>query len=110
MVFAPRAILLRLWAYPMNLAHFVRIEREGPDGASTHYVVHTHDPTFSLQLAPDVDAPNKLGKGVIRRLHVPNSWAGDYNRYGAWIAEAQEFFHRSFAEPVAKAETRRLQH
>jgi hypothetical protein len=93
----------------MNSVHLLRIERESPDGASTHYVVHTHDPKFSLQLAPDPEAPNKLGKGVIQRLHVPNSWAGDYNQYGAWISAAQEFFHRSFAEPADKAETRRFQ-
>lgn len=93
----------------MNSAQFLRIEREGPDGASTHYVVHAHDPRFSLQLAPDGEAPDKLGKGVIRRICVPNSCVGDYNRYGAWIAAAQDFFQRSFAEPVEKAETRRLQ-
>lgn len=93
----------------MNLSHFLRIEREGPDGASTHCVVHAQDPRFSLQLTPDGEAPDKRGKGVIRRICVPNSCVGDYNRYGVWIAAAQEFFQRSFAEPEAKTETRRLQ-
>lgn len=93
----------------MNTAHFLRIERETASGGSTHYVVHTHDPKFSMELAPDRDAPNKIGKGVIKRVHVPNSWAGDYNRYARFLTEAQEFFTKSFAEPVAKAETRRFQ-
>jgi hypothetical protein len=93
----------------MNIAHFLRIERESGGGASTHYVVHTHDPKFSMELAPDGDAPNKIGRGVIKRVRVPNSWAGDYNRYAKFISEAQEFFTRSFADPVAKSETRRFQ-
>lgn len=93
----------------MNFAHFMRIEREAAGGKSNHYVVHTHDPKFSMELAPDPEAPNKVGKGVIKRVCVPNSWAGDYNRYAKLITSAQEFFHQSFADPVAKAETRRFQ-
>jgi len=93
----------------MNIAHFLRIEREAAGGGSTHYVVHTHDPKFSLELTPDREAPNKIGRGVIKRVHVPNSWAGDYNRYAKFITEAQDFFTKSFDDPVAKSETRRFQ-
>jgi hypothetical protein len=92
----------------MNLSEFLRIERESGDG-SKHYVVHTHDPKFAMELAPDGSAPDKVGKGVIKRVHVPNSWAGDYTKYSKFITAAQEFFAESFAEPATKAETRRFQ-
>jgi hypothetical protein len=91
----------------MNLSEFLRVEREGRDG-SRHYVVHTHDPTFTMELAPDSSAPDKIGKGVIKRIHVPNSWAGDYTKYAKFVTAGQEFFEKSFAEPVPKAETRRF--
>lgn len=85
----------------MNLSRFLRIEREGVDG-SKHYVVHTHDPRFTLELAPDAAAPDKIGEGVIKRIIVPNSWAGDYGQYAKLITAAQEFFRQSFAEPAPK--------
>jgi hypothetical protein len=91
----------------MDYSEFLRIERDGRDG-SKHYVVHTHDPKFAMELAPDKAAPNKVGKGVIKRVHVPNSWAGDYTKYSKFISAAQEFFADSFAEPASKAETRRF--
>jgi hypothetical protein len=86
----------------MDLSEFLRIEREGRDG-SKHYVLHTHDPKFTLELAPDGGAPDKIGQGVIKRIHVPNSWAGDYTKYSKFVSAAQEFFARSFAEPTPKA-------
>ena len=91
----------------MSLAHFLRVEREGLDG-SRHYVVHTHDPKFSLELIPDATAPDKMGRGVIKRICVPNSWAGDYHQYAKFMTSAQEFFASSLAEPATKAETRRF--
>ena len=91
----------------MNLSEFLRIERENRDG-SRHYVVHTQDPKFTMELAPDVGAPDKIGRGVIKRVHVPNSWAGDYTKYSKFISAAQEFFEQSFGEPAPKCETRRF--
>ncbi len=91
----------------MNLSQFLRVERDGAAG-SKHYVVHTHDPKFTLELAPDGTAPDKVGQGVIKRIHVPNSWAGDYTKYAAFVTAAQEFFGRSFAEAEPKPETRRI--
>lgn len=91
----------------MNFPDFLRIEREQRDG-SRHYVVHTNDPKFSMELAPDGSALDKVGQGVIKRIHVPNSWAGDYTKYSKFISAAQEFFRESFAEPVPKAETKRF--
>lgn len=91
----------------MNLSDFLRIEREQSDG-SRHYVVHTHDPKFTMELAPDAGAPDKVGRGVIKRVVVPNSWAGDYTKYSKFITAAQEFFQQSFADPAPKAETRRF--
>lgn len=91
----------------MNFPHFLRIEREEREG-SRHYVVHTHDPKFSMEIAPDAAAPDKIGKGVIKRVCVPNSWVGDYAKYAKFMGAAQEFFTESFAEPAPKAETRRF--
>jgi hypothetical protein len=91
----------------MDFPDFMRIEREGRDG-SRHYVIHTHDPKFTLELAPDSAAADKVGKGVMKRLQVPNSWAGDYTRYAKFISRAEEFFAQSFAQPAPKAETRRF--
>jgi len=91
----------------MNFPHFLRIERDGP-GRSKHFVVHTADPKFSMELTPDREAPDKIGRGVIKRICVPNSWAGDYAQYSKLMGAAQEFFAESFAPPVAKTESRRL--
>lgn len=91
----------------MNLSQFLRVEREAA-GGSKHYVVHTHDPKFTMELAPDGGAPDKIGKGVIKRIHVPNSWAGDYTKYSKFISAAQDFFEQSFAEGVSKGESRRI--
>ena len=91
----------------MNLSEFLRIERENRDG-SRHYVLHTQDPKFTIELAPDRAAPDKIGRGVIQRVHVPNSWAGDYTKYSKFISAAQEFFEKSFGEPAPKGETRRF--
>jgi len=87
-------VAARLPAQAMNFPHFVRIDRERR-GGGRHYVIHTHDPKFSLELGPDAEAPDRVGRGIIKRLCVPNSWAGDYGQYGRMIAAAQEFFAAS---------------
>jgi hypothetical protein len=91
----------------MDFPYFLRIERDRP-GRSKHYVVHTVDPKLSLELVPDGAAPDKVGQGVIKRVCVPNSWAGDYGQYAKLIDVAQEFFAQSFAVPASQAETRRF--
>ena len=91
----------------MDFAHFMRIERE-VRGKTHHYVVHTRDPRFSVELAPDTEATDKIGKGVIKRLCVPNSCVGDYGKCATFVSAAQEFFRASFAGPGSKAETRRF--
>lgn len=74
----------------MNFPHFLRIEHERRDGAH-HFVVHTQEPKFSLELTPDQSTEG----GVLKRVCVPNSWAGDYGQYGKLIAAAQNFFAQS---------------
>jgi hypothetical protein len=91
----------------MNFPHFLRVERDGP-GRPRHTVVHLVDPKFSVELMPDREAPDKMGRGVIKRICVPNSWAGDYAQCAKLIGAAQEFFSQSLAAPVPKAESRRL--
>ena len=85
----------------MNFAHFVRIDRNGR-GRARHYVVHTHDPKFTLELMPDRDAPDRFGQGIIKRVCVPNSWAGDYGQYSKMLTAAQEFFAQSDAGPARR--------
>lgn len=83
-----------LTTQPMNFSHFVRIDQEGR-GLERHYVVHTRDPKFTLELTPDHDAPDRIGQGIIKRICVPNSWAGDYGQYSQMLAAAQKFFAQS---------------
>ena len=47
----------------MSFSHFLRVERDEQAG-SKHYIVHTIAPRFSLELAPDCEAPDKVGQGV----------------------------------------------
>ena len=91
----------------MDFPHFLRIERDGT-GRSKHFVVHTVEPKFSMELTPDGAAPDKIGRGVIKRVCVPNSWAGDYAQYAKLMGAAQEFFAQSFAAPVPKMESKRF--
>ena len=61
-----------------------------------------------MELAPDVGAPDRIGRGIIRRVSLPNSWAGDYGKCALALVTAQEFFRRSFGEPAPKLESRRM--
>jgi len=91
----------------MSSNHFLRVERDGKFG-SKHYIVHLSDPRFSMELVPDRDAPDKIGKGVIKRVCLPNSWAGDYSRTARLIGAAQDFFARTLSEQNVKAHPRQL--
>lgn len=91
----------------MSASHFLRIERDGATGPQ-HYIVHTIDPRFALELAPDGDAPDKIGRGVIKRIRLPNSWAGDYSKAAKLIGAAQDFFARTLSEPGIKPHSRQL--
>ena len=91
----------------MHFPDFLRIERDEP-GSSRHYVVHTRKPLFSMELAPDAAAPDKIGKGVLKRICVPNSWAGDYQKYFRLMGVAQKFFSASFGTAEPKVFTRRV--
>lgn len=91
----------------MSSSHFLRIEREGKSG-SKHYIVHTVDPRFTMELTPDREAPDKIGKGVIKRICLPNSWAGDYSKSARLIGAAQDFFAKTLSEPALKSHPRQL--
>ena len=95
------------WVAGMNVSAFFRVQHDRHDG-QRHYVVHTQDPKFSMELVPDGAAPDQIGAGVIKRVSLPNSWAGDYGKYSKLIVAAQEFFVRSLAAPAEKSETRRF--
>jgi hypothetical protein len=91
----------------MNFSHFMRIERK-ERGGSRHYVVHVGEPKFTMELELDGEAPDKIGRGIIRRVSLPNSWAGDYGRCAQALLTAQEFFRQSFGEPAAKTKPGRF--
>lgn len=91
----------------MSSNHFLRVERDGKFG-SKHYIVHLNDPRFSMELIPDRDAPDKIGKGVIKRICLPNSWAGDYSKTARLIGPAQDFFARTLSEQSVKSHPRQL--
>ena len=91
----------------MNYSHFLRVERDGR-GRPRHYVVHTVDPKFAVELTPDCEAPDQIGRGVIKRLRVPNSWVGDYGRCANLLSAAQDFFAQSFSGPASGVESRRF--
>ena len=92
---------------PMSFTHFLRVESDDRAG-SRHYVVHTVDPRFSMELAPDQGAPDRVGQGVIKRICLPNSWAGDYGQCAKLIASAQDFFAQTISAPAARAAQRRF--
>ncbi len=87
----------------------MRVEREDDSGRTRHFVIHVREPRFTVEIIPDHDAPDHVGAGLIRRISVPNSWAGQYSQYATLLKAAQEFFRQSLlAPPVSKAETHRL--
>jgi hypothetical protein len=90
-----------LGAVPEDTPQFTRVDRDGRRRAR-HFVVHGHEPRFALELDADSDAPDGAGRGVIRRLCVPNSWAGDYGKYARLLTQAQDFFARSSAAAPAR--------
>jgi len=91
----------------MHFPGFLRIERDDA-GAPRHYVVHTRKPHFTIELAPDTTAADQVGQGVMKRVCIPNSWAGDYQKYFRLMNVAQRFFAASFGAPAPKPLTRRL--
>lgn len=91
----------------MHFPQFLRIERDG-SRLTRHTVVHMRDPGFWMELAPDAAAPDRVGQGVLQRICVPNSWAGDYEKYVRLVGAAQQFFAASFGASEPKAVPRRL--
>lgn len=75
----------------MDAEPFIRIETvEG--GRKRHYVVNRFEPGFSIEVDPlEVGIP---GRPIIRRVCVPNSWTGDYNRFSKLVTGAQAFLER----------------
>lgn len=79
----------------MSGQHFLRVDRDGDADGERHYVVHLQDPKFALELTGEADVDGRVREGTIKRLCVPNSWAGDYQRYAKLVSAAQEFFRKT---------------
>jgi len=90
----------------MHFPHFLRIERDAP-GSARHTVVHMRRPNFAMELEPDPAAPDQVGRGLMKRICVPNSWAGDYQKYFRLMTAAHNFFAASFGAAAPKGLTRR---
>ncbi len=90
----------------MHFPDFLRIERDEP-GAPRHFVLHTRRPNFAMELAPDPGAPDQVGSGILKRICVPNSWIGDYQKYFRLMSAAQDFFAASFGAAEPKGAGRR---
>jgi hypothetical protein len=81
---------------------FCRVERSQPGGRKHTYVVHTGSPTFLVEFESAARADSEPPDGpeskpVIRRVCVPNNWAGDYARCARLLGAAADFF--SATEP-----------
>ncbi len=72
---------------------FCHVERRDPDGKK-HYVVHTESPRFVVEMEAGKGdgGSGGEGRGVIRRVCLPNSWAGDYHVSGRRLGDAVAFF------------------
>jgi hypothetical protein len=74
---------------------FCHVERRnGAD--SRHFVVHARAPRFVVEIEADAESTNGRRPGVIRRVWVPNSWAGDYHESGSLLGAALRF-HETIA-------------
>lgn len=76
---------------------FYRVEQRAPDGQSRHFVVHTQSPKFLVEFEKPASgkASGEGGAGrrpVIKRVCVPNSWAGDYHQCASQLGAASDFY------------------
>jgi hypothetical protein len=73
---------------PGAFCHVEKRERSG----SRHFVVHTQSPRFVVEMESSSTTPDGRRMGVIKRVCVPNSWAGDYQKCGRALGAALAFF------------------
>ncbi len=80
---------------------FCHVEHRKP-GNSRHYIVHTETPRMVVEMEEQVvdGTDGKTRRGVIRRVSVPNSWAGNYHHSARLLGAAVAFFE-SPARPDA---------
>ena len=77
---------------------FCHIEREEKSGRSRHFVVHTASPKFVVEFEDDPGTPGLPDPGtprsrpILRRVCVPNSWAGDYHHCARQLTSAMNFY------------------
>ena len=82
----------------MTFSQFVRIDRDVSGGAQ-HFVVHAHDPHFTIELEAGSVGSAVSNRSVLKRVCVPNSWTGDYGKYSGLLSRAQEFFEETQMGP-----------
>lgn len=80
---------------PGAFCHVERCERSG----TRHFVVHTDSPRFVIEMEATSVAADGRRAGVIKRVCVPNSWAGDYHKCGRVLGAAVAFFESPPADP-----------
>lgn len=78
----------------LGASPFCHVEkREGE--RSRYFVVHGKAPRFVAEIEAVSDADGGPRRGVLRRVVIPNSWAGDYHLCGKQLEAAVAFFEAS---------------
>lgn len=74
---------------------FCQVVRRRPDGTE-YYVVHTGTPRFVVEVEREESEAGETGQrqGVIKRVCLPNSAAGDYHRCARLLGAALGFFEQ----------------
>ena len=78
---------------------FCHVEKRERSGGSRHFVVHTSTPRFVVEIEAAGEASPGRRSGVIKRVCVPNSWAGDYQKCGRALGAALAFFESPPSDP-----------
>jgi hypothetical protein len=80
----------------MSPHSLLRVDRR--EGKRTrHYVVHGHSPKIVVEMEVEGADPGRPARGVIKRVCLPNSWAGCYDLCAPVLSAAERFFEDSLA-------------
>lgn len=75
---------------------FCGVVKDERGGNHRHFVVRTEAPRLVVEFeAPAPAGATAAGGAVIRRVCVPNSWAGDYHQPARLLGAAVAYFESS---------------
>lgn len=87
----------------MAFADYVKFERDDGEGPRV-FIVRKRKPELLLELEPTTNGSGVIVGGTFKRLRIPNSWHGDYQKYHPLIREAEAFFRQSLEHPGVPAD------